>query len=125
MEIRWNILGKRNLFLSYTSPTILFASIGMFCSFITIEVRKESMKKAIVLISSMTFGVYLIHDNQYVSQFLMKTVLHKILNFTEVNILMVLLYAIVIFILSLGIEGIRNRIFKLVRIGSMSRFSTS
>ncbi|MCF0126765.1 MAG: acyltransferase family protein [Clostridia bacterium] len=59
-----------NYFLPENSLLIVFASLFLFIGFGKVEMRQN---KIINLISSTTFGVYLIHDNWLVRPFLWKT----------------------------------------------------
>lgn len=47
---------------AYNSPFLMIASVGCLCMFLNMEIRS----KAINFVAMSTFGVYLIHCNQYV-----------------------------------------------------------
>lgn len=60
-----------NFLFSYNSPTTTVASIALFLAFLNMGQKKEKelqnkralMKKALLFIASLTFGIYLIHDH--------------------------------------------------------------
>ena len=97
-------------FLSYGNPFVIISSLMYFFWFGTLEIKSKFINR----ISSLTLGVYLIHDNPYMRQWL-----YPFIGFVEgkvyTGILIigkVFLCAIVIFIICAFLEWIRQLLFK-------------
>ena len=98
----------RNSFLSFV------ASLLCFILFLNIKIKSTKSKKVISFVSPLIFGVYLIHDNQY-----LRTVLWKLINMPyhmqKIYFPVYLLIVVVtIFVICIIIEWGRQRLFKLV-----------
>ena len=52
-----------NVLVDYTSPTIVLGSIALLIFFVNIRVDSTKLKQVITVLSGVTLGVYLIHDN--------------------------------------------------------------
>lgn len=52
-----------NVLVDYTSPTIVLGSIALLIFFVNIRVDSTKLKQVITILSGVTLGVYLIHDN--------------------------------------------------------------
>lgn len=57
-----------NGFYNYNSPTVWIASLALFFIFYKLEVVNRWLRKLILWMGPLTFGVYLIHMNQHVSK---------------------------------------------------------
>ena len=95
-------------FAGINSLFTLIISISMFLFFKNLKIKN---KKWINIISSTTFGIYLIHDNPYVRQFLWVTVF-KNSTFYQSNYLFIhaIISIFVVFIISSLIELVRKYI---------------
>ena len=51
------------MLVDYTSPTIVLGSIALLIFFVNIRVDSIKLKQVITILSGVTLGVYLIHDN--------------------------------------------------------------
>ncbi len=95
-------------FFSQDKITFLLISIFLFCFFATMKERKN---KIINLIAASTFGVYLIHDNPYIRNYIWKE-LFKVSSY--INSPYLFLYSIlitfIIFIVCTFIDLIRHLI---------------
>lgn len=100
-----------SLSLAYSNPIVLIQTISLFLLFNTFDIKS----KLINGISSLTMGVYLIHDNNFVREVIYK--------FTKIDngpidsylfILYAILIAILIFVCCAIIEWIRQLIFKFI-----------
>ncbi|WP_281247604.1 acyltransferase family protein [Haemophilus paracuniculus] len=99
--------------ISYTSPTIVFAALCLVIFCTQIKIASEKLAKLIILFSSASFGVYLIHEHNLVrSNFIVgisKT-------FAQDNVLLMLIkiigIALLIFILCALIDIQREKLFK-------------
>jgi len=95
----------------YSNPLVLMQSIAYFMFFGTFNFKNKFINK----VSSLTFGVYLIHDNNLIRLYIYKWL--RIDNGLIVNssfILYILLIAILIFIVCSLVEYIRQIIFKFI-----------
>ena len=103
-----------NLFLfNYSNPIIIIQSIAVFVFFSTLNIKN----KLINYISSLTLGVYLLHDNYNLRVNLFKWIGidKESIIYGKRIILYTLFCAFIIFILGLIVESIRNTIVKLLR----------
>lgn len=54
--------------MGYNSPTVWLASLALFFVFCKIEIENRWLRKLILWMGPLTFGVYLIHMNQHVAK---------------------------------------------------------
>ena len=94
---------------SFSSPFIIIQSVFYFLLFETFNVKSTSVNK----VSTLMFGVYLIHENafvyNYIYQFLPTGVSGSVEGFRIV--IMIFVYSFVIFVLSTLIEFLRQKLF--------------
>lgn len=113
------ILGSpkfENSFISYISPTIVLASIGIFiaCSKITFP---KSIEKIIKLCSPAALGVYLIHVQKYIWVYIIKGFSADFAKeSTIVMVGLIFLSAIIIYTACTIIDLLRIQLFKFLRI---------
>lgn len=100
-------------YIAYNFLILILQSVCYFLWFNTLNIKS----KFINYISSLTLGIYLIHDHPY-----LKKMLYSWFNITNSNllsskkfILQIIIVAIIIFTISLIIEAIRQLIFKFIR----------
>lgn len=100
-------------YITYNFLILILQSVCYFLWFNTLNIKS----KFINYISSLTLGIYLIHDHPY-----LKKMLYSWFNITNSNvlsskkfILQIIIVAIIIFTISLIIEAIRQLIFKFIR----------
>ena len=96
--------------LTYNSPFIIMQSISIFLFFGTFQFKNKYINK----IGTLTLGIYLVHENEYVAQ-----VLYKMLGIDSGKMVLgagyifrIIFVSIIIFIISAIIEWIRQIIFK-------------
>ena len=112
-------LSDSNRLISYSSPTILLCGISLLLVFSKIQITKCFIK-GITILASLTFAVYLIHDNHLVKELLMPnlSVVAKI----DIRVLPFAVIGIVFsiwFCCSL-LDFVRDKIFKLIRVKQFS-----
>ena len=95
----------------YSNPLVLIQSIAYFVFFENTVIKNKVINK----ISTYMLGVYMIHENK-----LVRTHIYEFLNISEnvnplVAVLIVLGYALVIFILCIIIEALRTLIVKFLK----------
>lgn len=97
---------------SYSNPFIIIQSIAYFCFFGTLNIKNN---KKINRIAALTFGVYLIHDNNFIRSILYDALLiNKIAIKSYKIIIYIFIAAIIIFIICSIIEFLRQVLFKLI-----------
>ncbi len=97
--------------LAYNNPLIIIQSIVYFSFFGTFNFYNKFINK----LSSLTLGVYFIHDNNFVRERLYKFLKVDIKNITSYKfILYIILISIIIYLVCIIIEFIRKLIFKFI-----------
>lgn len=103
-----------DLLYSYNSILVLVMSIVVFMFFTKVKIKTEKMSKAILFLSTNSFGVYLCHEH-----FMIRQPLWELVNITKlekygvgITFLYILLVAIVIYILGCTIEYVRIKIIE-------------
>lgn len=110
---------KNDVFISYTSPTVLGMAIFYLIGFSKIKFS-DGLMKIIKFTSSSAFAIYLINDNILIRENYIKNIFINIVNdSTFIIILHLLLFSIMFISLSLIIDKIRIIIFKLLRINKL------
>lgn len=100
-----------NQYLNYTSPSILFSSIFYVLFFTTLNIKSKKINS----ISKYIFGVYLVHENKLLFENMYKWIGFDKIQYTSFKLIMIiLLLAIVILIVSLFIEFLRQLLFKFI-----------
>lgn len=111
---------KRDLLISYTSPTILGMAILYLISASKMKF-KNKLKKPLKFISASAFSVYLINDNFLIRENYIKNSFVGLVNHSTIkSVLYLLAFAIVFLILAILIDKIRILIFKLLKIDKLS-----
>lgn len=109
------------LFVSYTSPFILLASVFLFLFFSRIDFKTAISRKIVTFFAPISFGVYLIHTHPFVWNDLL---IDRFANYSALSpyflIAFVLLTAISIFISCSLVDFFRKKIFSLFRIPDFS-----
>lgn len=105
-----NIMKDYSIF--YNNPLVIIQAISLFLLFGTFDFKNKVINK----ISSLTFGVYLIHESYYMRMNLYKWIGidNGKMIYGKSILLKVFVCAIIIFILCAIIEWIRQLLFKLI-----------
>lgn len=83
---KWKVLAKHAMYFSQMQTiTMLLCAVLIFCGFMNMKVRSSELINGI---GASTFGVYLIHDHEYVRRFLWEKVFRNA-EYIENNLLMV------------------------------------
>ena len=103
--------------VTYHAPTIFLCGICLVLLFSQLKIRGSLAKKIISVTSPLAFAVYIIHTHPIIWEHILKGAFGKwiYLNW-KVVLIPVLLAALGIFALCLGIEFLRQQLFKLLRI---------
>lgn len=108
-------------FLKFTAPTILLSGIAIVLLFSKIQINSRGMQKALRLLSSLTFGVFLIHED---SVFVDAVYRDKLSMYLEHGTLyavgMLFIWSAVLFVFCLAVDFLRSRLFALLKIDRLS-----
>ena len=103
------LLGKSAYLFDKKDPLILLLAVGFFIYFIS---KKKSCNRIINYVASLTFGVYLIHDNIFVREFLWKNLLNvKNIVFSNGLLIYYIIIVLLVFIVSCFIEMLKIVLF--------------
>lgn len=97
-----------NAIYSYNNPFIIIQSICYFLFFSLLSIKS----RVINILSSTTLGVYLIHDNNFIREYLYKILGFQNISYSSTILVKVLLCSLLIFSLCSIIELLRKAIFK-------------
>ena len=106
-----------SIFLSYSSITMVIASASLFRFFEGLSITNRLDLKVVTLLSSITFGVYLIHEQPEIRAFLWEKLLRPG-NYVQSPFLILFLLGIALFVFLLCalLEYLRNRVSELFSI---------
>lgn len=102
--------------IHYTSPFIVLAAISLLLIFGSMNFS-ESVKKMIMLISPLSFGVYLLHDHPLVRSYVMTERFAFITN-GSVSKMLLFFFGIIlaIFVVGCCVDAVRSKLFQLLHI---------
>lgn len=108
-------------FISYSSPLILLMSVFLVVYFSNLKINNIFSQKLISLLSPAAFGVYIIHCQVYISEFITEKVLLIFSSLTPMEFLYKLFFVVLfIFSVCISIDLIRIRLFKLLKVSTFS-----
>jgi len=106
-----------SLLYHYNSVLVVLASICFFLFFRGISIKNIIINKSIVYIAGLTFGVYLISDNDFLRDILYDNILHTRLFYTSAIYIPVALGStMAVFIVCIIIDIIRKKLFTMTGI---------
>lgn len=109
-----------DILFSYTSPTIVLMSIFIILIFANLKL-KDGVKRIIGFVAPLSFGVYLLHENPYVSKLFIRGKFNHYLDFNPMGTLLAVVGTVVaIFMIGIIIEWLRQRVFFVLRIKRIS-----
>ena len=115
-EISGNQIQIGKILTSYCSPTVLLMALGWLVLFSRITLKKAAVRFLTVL-SSSSFAVYLIHDNETVRKLLIKNHFGFLSEMNGISlILCTLAIAILIFTVCICIDKARMLLFRCLKI---------
>ena len=108
-------LPRAELFLSYTSPTVLGAALCLVLGFRALTIRSPRLLKGIARLAPLSFGVYLIHTHPSVWNLLLAGRFRAFAALPPLGMLaLVLLTAAAVFLAGSGVDFLRQRLFEVV-----------
>jgi surface polysaccharide O-acyltransferase-like enzyme len=113
---------SKHAFLFYPSPFIFFEALFLFNLFQHLRL-KGGFSKVVSVLSPLTFGVFLVHDNPIIrNKFISEKFAHYVDYPIAKMLFMIFLTALVIFLICILIDFIRSQLFKLIKVKSFSRW---
>lgn len=110
------------IFLGYNMLTTFIASISLFIFIININIKNTKIIKLITIFSPVTFGVYLIHTNPMIFNYILKNSFIEYVNYNFVLlILFIIITAIVIYLICTIIELFRIKLFNILNIDKKTK----
>lgn len=107
---------KGNL-LSYRFILVILGSIGLFTLFLNINIQSKLINN----ISALTFGVFLIHENNFIRSFLYSDIFKMdTLYNNNFLILFTIIFIFIVFLTSSLIEYLRRKIFNVLKVDKIS-----
>jgi surface polysaccharide O-acyltransferase-like enzyme len=101
-----------NIWIDFDTPLIVFESIAYFIFFNNLDISSKLINR----LSKYMIGVYLIHDNYYIRE----TIYFRLFKFLKITIysksifLKIFIVAIIIFLVCMFIEALRQLLFKFI-----------
>ena len=104
---------QETMFYGYNKITVFLAGVSLFIFFKNIKIPQK-FDKLILLIAGTTFGIYLIHDNQFFRKILYNNLLNINCQMNSDNKeLLMIISVISVFILCFIIDIIRKKLFEI------------
>lgn len=112
---------QNGLFISYMSPTIILAAVALFLC--CLKLRPQRGKRIITGLSSLTFGIYIIHMQPFVRElFFTERFADTIAQPWYTVMVRLFGFAIVMFSACALIEWLRKQIFRLLHISQLAEW---
>lgn len=110
-----NIWGR---LYSYNAPNIIFMAVVLFMLFLKIDFKKFLLKgKVLRLFSSATFGVYLIHNNNYFNDLIFKNIFINIPTDNVIIFVFCFYFSIVfVYVACTVLELLRIKFFSVIKV---------
>ena len=118
------INGKKNILISYLSPTMLIQAISLVMLYSRINIKNNSLLKIISFITPLNFSAQLIHARLFQTKIkIIKYFFNMILNLKpKLLFFKVYGFGIIIYFICICIDYVRAIIFKLLKIRNFSLF---
>lgn len=113
--------GQNGHFSNYTSPIIIIQSIVVFVLITRIKVKNPIFQKVLIMVSSLSFGVYLLDSSVVFYGYILKDLFKNITqNYTiGITLIIVVGCSIVFFTAFIAINYVREKIFKVLMINQL------
>jgi surface polysaccharide O-acyltransferase-like enzyme len=112
------LVAFKSLSTGYASFATIVMSIMFFCLFKNIKIKSKWLTKLILIVSSATFGVYLIHENNYMRGVLYTKIFKCASFYSKPYALLAMLVCVLItFIVCTAIELLRKVLFSFAQKG--------
>ena len=109
-----------NEMLNYLSPTSLIAAIAAVFGFSNLQIGSLRLKKVILTLSNLTFGVYLIHDHEMVRLLFITDRFVPLIHLYPIKMLLLIFMSVISIFSCCGfMEYGRLKLFNLIRISKL------
>ncbi len=116
------IIGK-DFLMVYSSPTMVISALALFGFCLKINVRKNCIKKSVTALSSVAFGVYIIHIHKLIWENCLVDAFVKFSEFNPIILaLSVLAVTVGIYTACAVIELLRIKLFSILKIDKLCNF---
>ena len=113
---------RDEIFVAYSSPTVMLAAIGLVCLFSKVTV-KPSLFKTVEFFAVSSFSVYLIHDNVFVRKYVISHIVEWIGGFNTLVVLLCVTGIVVgIFMICTVIDKLRIGLFRVARLDRLAEW---
>lgn len=107
-----------NMFINYTSPTILLNAVMLMVVFSKIEIKNQRIQNIIKMLSTVSFGVFLIHSQIVIRNHVFANAFGWIAELNiVVSIITIIITALVLYMICGTIEYLRSRFFERLHVG--------
>ena len=108
-------------FLTYNSIFVVMAAVSLFMFFAKLDIRSNKLKSIIAILSSVSFGVYLIHEHPLISsKFITDISVPFATSSTPVFTLKIIGTVLFIYIVCSFIDYLRLLLFKALKVKNLS-----
>lgn len=129
VELLSTIINKKitsYLLMNYNSITVFISSICFFLAFTKINLKSDIVKKSITILSPLTFGVYLIHDNNYIRKYLWIDLVNAVKYANSYKLWVLFISCVpLIYVVCSVIELLRQKFFKILQVDKFIRKLTT
>ena len=109
--------------VEYTSPSSVLISLCLIITNCELDIQNRYLQKIIQFFSSLTYGVYLVHNHALVRKYIIKNNFSWLLEYYSLKLLIiVILQSIKIFIFCSFIDYLRFLLFKIFKIRQICIF---
>lgn len=107
--------------MDYKMPITLVMSVAFFLIFKNIEIKNNIFKKIILKVAPFSFGVYLLHDSDYIRKLVWDTV--KVTRFNSVILSVLYMFAAIIVIALIGyaVDFLYQKLYLLLHINAVEK----
>lgn len=124
VELIMKLLGKKlvfaNIFVSYTSPTIVLAAIFLFVFFSKLKIKNDRFLKVIQICSPAAFGIYLIHLHPLIwNNYIRGFSAHFLKSNSAIMVIKIFASAFIIFVACTCVELLRIKLFEYLKVKNL------
>lgn len=106
-------------FYKYNTILVLACSVTFMMMFINLQINNKILEHMILVVSPLTFGIYLIHDNNYIRDFLWGLVSERKYLDSWISPLYLVGITVLIFVICGILDKIRIESFKILKINEL------
>lgn len=113
---------NKNFLVSYVSPTIVIAGICLLGIFVNLNIGQK-LGKVIVYVASLSFGVYLVHEQPLISRQFIRGNFVAFSDYPTLGMIFALIGTVIlVFVICAAIDAVRQFLFKIFKIKNLVCF---